>query len=1255
MFIARRAALVAVALLIGCAGQQQTQETAPIRGSIAGTARFVDASAHAGIHIAVRGTSHLAATDDSGTFLVEDVPSGSYTLEASADGYVTATAPVQVAAGVRSQATLLLGRPFSGTVTIAGSVSLSDGADASGTTVVLDGTSAIAFAGMNGAFSIDGVLPGAYSLEVRRPGYVTLQQAITVAAPTASLGTLFLAPAPTASGAIAGVATRDGAATGNAGISVAVLGTSSSATTADDGSFRIDGIGPGTYAVQLSAGGFTSVIVSSVTVLAGTTTRVNAVALLRPVAGRLVGRVTRGGAATGNGGIAVFLEGTTSLAATDDSGAFEIDVIAPGTYVLAASAPGFLFNESGPVQVLDGQSTQVATVVLVSSAGSSPNGAIAGIAGPLGAVDASGVSVALVASDGSQLATTATDAAGNYSFSAVPLGAYTLRFALAGYSPEQLSNVPVVPGTYQAAEVALYPGNSVSAAATGAGTPMAGSKLLVPIAGGDVVYDWSADTVVTASVPGQVTVLESSADQSHALVQADSRVLGRLDLSSGAYDYFGQETFIYGRYAARWVFADAFGLIHSVGADDATPAAAIQLGCSPSTTPNLSVLPQKGPLTANWIRLQPALCPPYGAFPNILVDIATGQVSPPGDLLGVTDDGSAALMLATDVGSGRNLVSVDLATAAVQVLKSQVYAWSGTSDFVPVWSTPDANGLGTVSRLDLHAGTIVDLLAGSPKPSTFSIPLPTALLQGGTPLAYNVVRFDRLKSVNLCPVAPNTLVSGPFAPVYYCAVGAVALAQPFTLRSYETSSDVLQTLSTSATSAFVSTPSTFVATWQDGFGTRIVRADQPGSTRSICNNQIQVTPDQSTAVALCGQSYVDYDLVHGTTTTLFTAPAGATLARPGISTFGRLVAGGYAMSSGNGACGQPGCGVVVDTTNGLSTEFAATSVSVSNVSTAPGDSAILFYTSFGNYAVAQVGPGAPHVVLGSSNVDVAVTAWASDGGCALFNTAALFDIASGTQTPVPLASLTRIGSSNAWMAFDYAVDLSSCSGVHLGAGIAIAATTDSSITYFDPASSELRSFASGAGITTLLSGVQRIATANGALFAAGGALYQVLADGLPHLLVPSAAAEIRQGFGNYVVAFANPDAQGGDGVLVDLVAQRTLSLGAHVPFAGGYFYGVAGNRFVFRGAFPGDTVDQLFAANLDGSGTKAVGQGTVSGFVGSRLIFTSPDGIQWVEGANRGALAVDESFTLVGLSPDSASMLVEGSAKHAGLWRVALP
>ena len=68
-------------------------------GSVAGTVLLEDGPSHAGAFVYLEGSSHIAVTGDSGSYLISGVAPGSYRLMACKTGYDTASAEVTVAAG----------------------------------------------------------------------------------------------------------------------------------------------------------------------------------------------------------------------------------------------------------------------------------------------------------------------------------------------------------------------------------------------------------------------------------------------------------------------------------------------------------------------------------------------------------------------------------------------------------------------------------------------------------------------------------------------------------------------------------------------------------------------------------------------------------------------------------------------------------------------------------------------------------------------------------------------------------------------------------------------------------------------------------------------------------------------------------------------------------------------------------------------------------------------------------------------------
>jgi hypothetical protein len=1275
--------LLAAVFVCACGGSQGA-------ASIAGTATFTDATAHAGIQVAVRGTDHVAVTDGTGAFLLEGVAPGSYSIEASALGYVTAAASVQVSAGQRAQVNLALSRATAGSASVTGTIALQGGGDASGTTVFLDGSTAIAFTAADGSFAFDSVAPGKYTLEARRPGYLAVTTAVTIAAPTTKVDPITLAPEAAANGAIAGVATRGGASSGNAGISVALLGTSWSASTADDGSFRIDGIAPGTYSARVSIAGLAPAVVANVDVTAGQTTALEAIDLEPPAdSATLRGRVTRGGLATGNGGISVYLEGATLLAVSDDSGAFQLSGVAPGTYTLAASTPGYALAEAHGVAVAAGQTTQVAEIDLAPGGvgGGDAVGAVAGFAGPIGATDSSGVSVTLSGGNGFSV-TSLTDPTGAYSFTNVPVGWYALSYGMADYSPANLTGIPVLPGVYQAPPVALYPGTPVSSGTLTYPGPVSltPNDLLLTFVSGTSLYHWSTGALQSVT-PFSVGVLGLTSDQSGALVSVGN-TLAKMAIATGTLTTLSNYTNLYYSsyspmtFGGRTLFTDGLGQLRFIRPDDNAPSAPIQLGCVPTYAPGVQALSTSvAGAASDWVRFSSYTCPPYPTNSSVLVDLATGQAMPPGDLLSVTDDGNTALLYTSDLGNGRDLVSVDLTTGARTTLHHKVVLFSGTQNYVPIWSEPDANNLGTLSRVDLHTAAVADLVSATALPNFYSAAT-VAMVSAGSPAQYTVVRFDTGTAVALCPTTNSSVVSQsnygstPTLPTFACATGT----GPATIVSYDAGTGLRQTVTTNAVYPYLQFYGPHTFSWTENSVMHIARSDVANSATALCSTMtgsLAVSTDESTAAAACGTTYVSYDLAHGTSANAYTFPANAaTLGSPSLSPTGRALLASYTVTSTPGAvaCGQSGCTLLVDLAYGTSAILPNSAYyyyyGTPFTSTAPGDSGVYF--QLGNsMIVAHLAADGIHstTVTSATYFLPSLSAWGHSGRCALLANGAIIDADQGTSSTIPTVTPTQIGATDAWLAGDNAVDLAGCTSQPLGTAITVLGRSPTGLVYRDGASTELRSFTAAGGVTTIASGTVLLnfysyyQPARTFVVASGGGsqgtLYDVTPDGVVHQLLQSAAPQVAQLSSTAALAWANPDSTTGDLYLLDLNAERATSLQARTPIRQSIVMSFAqfGSQIVFDGVPPGGT-QAFLSVNSDGSGLRVLGPpATPLGAIGGRIVaqgwLDSVTRVQSADGASW--LGLDLSCSIVAASPGASAVLVVGSTSHPGLWRVQLP
>jgi hypothetical protein len=194
---------------------------------------------------------------------------------------------------------------------------------------------------LKGSFTLSGLVPGIYTLNVSVPD----TQAKAVAAvtvlegQTVATGTLQVRK----TGDIAGrVLLSDNA--DPLGIVVFIAGTSFSAMTDAAGNFRIIDVPVGTaYTLVASKMGYDSSITTLDVVVRSTTTIQQMILIphVSPVAtGAVFGTVTLEGSSD-HEGIFVYLVGTSNICITNLSGEFNLEGVAPGNHILRASKEGY--------------------------------------------------------------------------------------------------------------------------------------------------------------------------------------------------------------------------------------------------------------------------------------------------------------------------------------------------------------------------------------------------------------------------------------------------------------------------------------------------------------------------------------------------------------------------------------------------------------------------------------------------------------------------------------------------------------------------------------------------------------------------------------------------------------------------------------------------------------------------------------------------------------------------------------------------
>lgn len=373
---------------------EQSPEPAPAEvhsGAIGGRLFTMDGSPGVGIEISAQplpasasdfgneapSPPVLAQPDERGVFHIDNLPFGSYAVQAQAEGRI-ARASCRLNREAPVADVLLVLQDSAG---IAGRVVDPTGAGVPGATIyplLLDGkerqSSAlladVTLADGEGNFALPWLEAGAWTLQARAPGFApTLSTPIA----TGTLDALIqLEPGVSVSGR-----TVEGAApAADVKVTLATVGIDApdlTVTSDVQGSFIFDAVGPGNYELRGSKAG--QIVKDAPIQIAVANTPQEGIVLELVPGGVVRGRVTDGDTAEGIPGAIVkaFLEGGGRLRLvaepSDAEGQFEVVGLNPGAYELAASeAPGYSRfgrgQSSVKVNVAAGETLEGISIVL---------------------------------------------------------------------------------------------------------------------------------------------------------------------------------------------------------------------------------------------------------------------------------------------------------------------------------------------------------------------------------------------------------------------------------------------------------------------------------------------------------------------------------------------------------------------------------------------------------------------------------------------------------------------------------------------------------------------------------------------------------------------------------------------------------------------------------------------------------------------------------------------------------------------------
>ncbi len=288
----------------------------------------------------------------------------------------------------------------------------------SGATVTATGggTTVTATSGAGGAYSLDNLVNGTYTVSCTYPGLAFTSQSVTISNADRTGINFTAKTAYTLSGTI----TYNSA--GLAGVSVSA-GAGLTGSTDASGNYTIPNVPNGTYTVTPALTGYYFTPANrSVTVNGANITGVNFVA---SSGFTISGTVSLYNGGPGLAGVTVSAGGLLT-ATTGISGAYTINSVGPGTYTVTPTLVGYVFNPiSAPVTVT---TASVASINFVAT----PVFPISGLV-TLGSATGKGVAGVAISAGGTLVTTTAAD--GTYTIKDVPASTipYIVTPTLTGY------------------------------------------------------------------------------------------------------------------------------------------------------------------------------------------------------------------------------------------------------------------------------------------------------------------------------------------------------------------------------------------------------------------------------------------------------------------------------------------------------------------------------------------------------------------------------------------------------------------------------------------------------------------------------------------------------------------------------------------------------------------------------------------------------------------------------------------------------
>ena len=298
-----------------------------------------------------------------------------------------------------------------------------------------------------GEYIMKGIPEGqTYTVFANASGFVGVPKIVSVPI-TGSVDFVLMSQTGSISGIVYDSSTHKGLNGTN--VSVGIGNSVILVPTSANGSYQFTGVPPGTYTVTAARNGFYSNTTTGVTVTRENRTTLNFNLTEKPTL--IHGAVRSGTLLLVEANISVV--GTTLYSISGPDGTYEITNITPGTYTIRASRPGYVPAQF--VEIIELGEDKELNINLTPVPGSILRGIVSAIVGNV-KVPLVDVKVTLVTSNITQNSTS-TNILGEFAFTGLVPGNYTVLFELANYRPMQVSGIAVSNSTTPSRQFLMTP------------------------------------------------------------------------------------------------------------------------------------------------------------------------------------------------------------------------------------------------------------------------------------------------------------------------------------------------------------------------------------------------------------------------------------------------------------------------------------------------------------------------------------------------------------------------------------------------------------------------------------------------------------------------------------------------------------------------------------------------------------------------------------------------------------------------------